>query len=145
MVFSLLLAMFGIGAFCVLLYNAAVFALPGAIGFEAGYWAIKSGAGPIGGIAIGFLVGGFIFVLGQAVMSTTRSDVVRMSVVLLFVIPAVIAGYNGVLELAGLGSASAIWQHIFAVIGSIVIGATAFTRLITPIGDAGGPSPLTHR
>ena len=135
MVFSLLLMVFGIGALCALMYNAAVYALPGTIGFEAGFWAIHAGAGWIGGIVIGLLAGGFTFAFGQFVLATTRSDIIRIAVVLAFVTPTVIAGYSALLEITAWGIPSAFWCHVFAVVGAIFVGGTALLRLTTPVDE----------
>ncbi len=136
MVFSLLLMAFGVGAFCVLIYHAVVCALPVTIGIETELWAIHAGAGSVGGIIVGFLAGGLTFAFGQFVLATTRSSIVRIAVVLAFVIPAVIAGYGALLEIAGWGMPSVLWRHVFAVVGAAIVGCAAFMRLITPIGES---------
>lgn len=135
MAFSIILMFVGLGAFCVLLYNCAVYALPVIVGLEVGYWAITTGAGAIGGIVIGFLTGGIVFALGQAIFGLSRSNIVRYLTVLAFVIPAILAGYDIVFELSEFGMTSNLWRHAFAVIGAIVIGCTAFMRLVTPIDN----------
>lgn len=140
MVFSLLLMVFGIGAFCALIYNGVVYALPVIVGIETALWAIHVGAGSLGGVAVGFLVGGMIFALGQFVLATTRSNIVRFGIVFVFVAPAVIAGYNGILEIAGWGVPSVFWRHIFAISGAAIVGGTALVRLITPIGAPRQPA-----
>jgi len=126
----MMLALIAVVLFCVLLYNFAVYALPAAIGVTVGYWAVTSGAGVIGGIFAGLVAGVITFVVGQAVFSSTRSVLVRSIVAGLFVIPALWAGYSLVLQLAtASGTTSGIWQHVLAVIGAAIIGATAFARL----------------
>ena len=136
MVFSLLLMVFGIGAICALLYNAVVYALPVTIGIEAGLWAIHAGAGSVGGIIVGLVVGVATFLLGQVVLATTRSDVLRIVVALVFVVPAMIASYSATLEIAGWDVPSSLWRHVFAIGGATVVGVTAFMRLMTPIGES---------
>lgn len=142
MVFSLLLMVVGVGAFCALLYNCAVYALPGAVGVEAGLWAIHAGAGSVGGIGVGFVAGGLTFALGQFVFATARSDILRFAVVLAFAVPAVIAGYSALLEIAAWSVPSVLWQHIFAIAGAAVIGGTAAMRLMTPMGEPHRPAGL---
>lgn len=135
MVFSLLLMIVGVGAFCALLYTCAVYALPGAVGVEAGLWTIHAGAGSVGGIGVGFLAGGLTFALGQFVFATAKSDILRFAVVLAFAIPAVIAGYSALLEIAAWSVPSVLWQHIFAIAGAALIGGTAGLRLMTPLDE----------
>jgi hypothetical protein len=142
MVFSLLLMVFGIGALCALMYNAAVYALPGAVGVEVGFWAINSGAGSLGGVVVGLVAGVATFLLGQFVFATTRSDLLRIAVALAFVVPAVIAGYSALLEIAGWGVSSTLWRHIFSIGGAGVVGVTAFIRLMTPIGESHLPAGI---
>jgi hypothetical protein len=136
MVFGVLLTLFGIGAACAFLYKCAVYALPVAVGLWVGFGTMHLGAGPLGGIVLGFLAGGIAFALGQAVFELTRSNLVRYVVAMAFVVPAAYVGYDAALELSALGISSNIWQHLFAVIGSVAVGSTAFLRLVTPQDQA---------
>lgn len=142
MVFSLLLMVFGIGALCVLMYNAAVYALPMAIGVEVAFWAIHAGAGSVGGVTVGLVAGVGTFLLGQVVFSTTRSDLVRLGVALVFVVPAIMAGYTALLEIAAWVMTSGLWRHVFAVVGTIFVGGTALLRLMAPVDEPRLPTPM---
>lgn len=135
MVFSLLLTVFGIGALCALLYNAVAYALPVTVGIEVGLWTMKAGTGSVGSIVVGLVAGVMTFLFGQAVLSTTRSGILRFAVVFAFVIPAVIAGYSAALDISALGVSSALWRHVLAIGGAAVAGCSAFARLMTPIGE----------
>lgn len=122
--------------FCVLLFRFAIYALPAAVGLNVGYWAITTGAGVIGGIFAGAATGIAVFAIGQIAFTSSRSSVTRVIVGLVFVIPAVWAGYSMVLQLAEVsGTTSSLWQHVFAVTGSLVIGYIAFSRLVGPRDD----------
>jgi hypothetical protein len=84
----------------------------------------------------------FAFMLGQHIFTSSRSMVTRAVLALLYVIPAVWAGYSMVLQLSELaGTTSSIWRHVFAVIGSLSIGYVTFTKLATPLENA--PAPIT--
>ena len=72
MIAMLLLTAFGLGAFCVLLFRCAVYALPVMVGLWTGYWAVMFGAGLVGGVLIGLVVGGLVFGLGQAALAVGR-------------------------------------------------------------------------
>ena len=134
-------ALIAVVLFCVLLYNFAIYALPAAIGVSVGYWAVTTGAGVLGGIVAGLVAGVLVFVIGQAVFSSTRSVMVRSIVAALFVIPALWAGYSLVLQLmAASGTTSGIWRHVLAVLGSAVIGYVSFTRL-TQMSDGSPRHP----
>lgn len=130
MIGGIILTIAGLGALCVLLYNFAVYALPAYVGLSVGYWAISTGAGTVGGIAIGLVAGGMIFGVGQAISSTTRWAALRWIVILLFGVPAVIAGYSMMLHFSEqFGMPSPIWRHIFAAVAGAATGFTAVARL----------------
>ena len=128
MAFSIILTVLGLGAFCALLYNFAVYALPAFVGFSVGFWAIHSGAG-VGSIVVGFAAGLIVLLAGQVAFAKSRSLLLRWLLVLLFAAPAAWAGYSVVLQLSELGVPSPVWRHVFAVIGAVVIGCTAVARL----------------
>ena len=56
--FGPLLVIVGIGSICWLLFTLAVFALPFFAGLTIGIWAFHTGAGVLGGIAVGLVAGG---------------------------------------------------------------------------------------
>jgi MFS family permease len=102
--------------------------------------AFHSGAGVIGAILVAAFVGGATLAIGQIVFATVRSPAIRATVALLYAIPATIAGYSATHGLAELSMPSATWQMIFAVIGAICVGCTAFARLAMsapPVSDRG--------
>jgi hypothetical protein len=106
LVIGLILSMFGIGLFCWLIFTLAVYALPFFVGLTAGMAAFHSGAGVIGALVVGIVAGALT--LG---------------------IPAAIAGYHAVLGLSQIGVPSFVWREVFAWIGAIVIGGTAWARM----------------
>ena len=128
---SIILTILGLGAFCALLYNFAVYALPAFVGFSVGFWATRSGAG-IGSIVVGFAAALIVFLASQVAFAKSRSVPLRWLLVLLFAAPAAWAGYSVVLQLSELGVPSPAWRQIFAVIGAAVIGYTAVVRLVAP-------------
>lgn len=140
---GIVLIVLGLATFCVLLYHIAVYMLPFAVGLQVALWAIDTGAGALGGIAVGFVAGGMTFVIGHVVFATSRSLIIRWLVILLFAVPAAIAGYSVVMQISELGLVPApVWQHIFAVIGATVIGGTAIARLAAPLPQ---PQPVRQR
>jgi len=70
MAIGIVLGVFGVGFFCWLLFTLAVYALPFLAGLTAGLAVFHSGAGLIGALVVGFLVGVTILVLGQIVLTT---------------------------------------------------------------------------
>ncbi len=127
------LLIFGLGALCVLMYNCAVYAVPFAIGMWVFFGVVHLGGGYLGAIIFGLFAGGLSFGLFQFAFSHVRSNVVRYFIVCVFVVPAMTAGYSAGFQLSTLAISSSTWQHIYAVIGAIAIGYTAFMRLSMPV------------
>lgn len=130
--FGIFLLVVGIGAFCCLLFNTAVYALPFVTGVWVGFHVLDWGAGPILSFVIGCLAGGMTYGAGQIVFERSHSVALRLATAIVFVVPAVYVGYTGTLQLSALAMSSNLWEHVLAVIGAIAVGSTAFTRLVTP-------------
>lgn len=128
MTIAIILSVAGLGFLCWLAFNLAVHALPFFVGVAAGLFAQHSGAGPFGTIAIGLIAGAATLVIGQFIFATVRSPLPRALMTTLFASPAAVAGYHLVLGLSAIGMTSDPWRHVFAVIGAIVVGSTAWAR-----------------
>jgi hypothetical protein len=138
-IFGPLLVIAGICFICWLLFTLAVFALPFFVGLTVGIWAFHTGAGVLGGILVGLAAGGATFGIGQFALGLVPWTWLRLLIILLFVAPAVVAGYSATYGIAHMAMPSATWQTIFAVIGAVAVGVTAFLRftgMATP-GPAG--------
>ena len=138
-IFGPLLVIAGICFLCWLLFTLAVFALPFFVGLTVGVWAFHSGAGVIGGILVGLAAGGATFGVGQFALGLVPWTWLRLLIILIFVAPAAVAGYSATYGIAHMAMPSATWQTIFAVVGAIAVGVTAFLRftaMATP-GPAG--------
>ena len=48
---------------------------------------------------------------------------------LLYAVPAAIAGYHATLGLAHIGVPSEAWREAFAIVGAVLVGATAWARM----------------
>jgi len=137
---GIVLSIVGLGSFCWLLFTLAIYALPTFAGLTAGLAAFHSGAGVIGALIVGLLVGGAILALGQFAFAVTRTPLIRAIIGLLYGVPAAIAGYQVSFALAGIGMPSSVWQAAFAVVGAVVSGCTAFSRLallVPPLSGQG--------
>jgi hypothetical protein len=128
-IIGILLNIAGLGVFCWAMFRLAVHALPFFVGLMAGLSALQTGAGPFGAIVVGIVFGAFALVAGQLAFSVARSAAFRLVVGLLFALPAAIAGYQLSLGFAHLGIVSEGWRQVFALIGAITVGATAWTRI----------------
>ncbi len=129
LVLGIIFSFFGLGALLCLLFTLAIYALPFFVAVTADIAAFHSGAGVIRAILVAAFVGGATLAIGQIVFETVRSPAIRVTVAVLYAVPATIAGYSATHGLAELSMPSATWQMIFAVIGAICFGCTAFGRL----------------
>ena len=145
---GLLLNVAGIGLFCWLIFTLAVHALPFFVAINAGIWAYHSGAGPLGTPIVAVAAGGLTLAIAQIAFAMTRSLVLRAVIAAVFALPATFAGYHVALAIAQIGVPSLAWQEVFACLGAVFIGGTAWTRLTVftkpqPVepGRAFGDSP----
>jgi hypothetical protein len=129
LVIGLILSMFGIGLFGWLIFTLAVYALPFFVGLTAGLAAFHGGAGIIGALVVGIVAGALTLAVGQIAFAVVRAPILRAAIAAGFAVPAAIAGYHAVLGLSQIGMPSLIWREVFAWIGAIFIGGTAWTRM----------------
>ena len=134
MAIGIVLSVFGLGFFCWLLFTLAIYALPFLAGLTVGLAAFHSGAGLIGALVVGLLVGITIWVLGQIVLTTVRTPLIRLFIGLIYAVPATVAGYQLCFALASIGMPVGGWQQAFAVAGAFIVGVTALARtaLVAP-------------
>jgi hypothetical protein len=149
--FGLLLNVAGIGVFCWLIFTLAIYALPFFVATSAGIWAYHNGAGLLGAPLVAVAAGGMALGIAQMAFAMTRSLILRAVVAALFALPATLAGYHVSLAMAQIGVPSLAWQEVFACLGAVFIGGTAWTRLtiFTEPGArepgravSGGPHPV---
>jgi phosphoglycerol transferase MdoB-like AlkP superfamily enzyme len=126
---GLLLNFAGIGLFCWLIFTLAVYALPFFVGLYVFMLALHGGAGILGAPLAGIAAGGMTLAIGQMAFAMTRSAIIRAIVAVLFAVPATLAGYQVVFAMSQIGVPSLVWREIFACLGAIFIGGTAWTRL----------------
>lgn len=126
---GLVLNTVGIGLFCWLIVTLAVYALPFFVAVNAGMIAFHSGAGILGAPLVGIAAGAVTLAIGQTAFAITRPLALRAVIAAAFAIPAAIAGYHVVLVMSQVGMPSLVWREVFACLGALVIGGTAWTRL----------------
>jgi hypothetical protein len=134
LVAGLVLSVFGLGFFCWLLFTLAVYALPFLAGLTVGLAAFHGGAGFIGALAVGLVVGSSVLALGQIIFATVRAPLIRLLIGLVYAVPATVAGYQLCFALSGISGPVGDWQPVFAAAGAVVVGVTAFARMamLTP-------------
>ncbi|MBB2173807.1 hypothetical protein HLH35_17065 [Gluconacetobacter asukensis] len=118
-----------LGLFCWLIFVVAVYALPFYVGLNAFFGSLHTGAGYLGAIVIGIVAGTATQVAGQMAFAMVPIVWFRMALGLLYTVPAVIAGYCAMLDVSQLCVPSSFWRHLFAVIGAVLVGGTAWVRI----------------
>lgn len=126
---GLLLNTVGLGLFCWLIFTLAIYALPFFVAINAGTWAFHNGAGLLGAPLVAVAVGGMTLAIAQMAFAITRSLILRAVIAAVFALPATLAGYHVTLAMAKIGMPSLAWQQIFACLGAVFIGGTAWMRL----------------
>jgi hypothetical protein len=126
---GIILSFFGIGLFCWLIFTLAVYAVPFFVGLTTGLAALHSGAGILGALLAGIVVGALTLSVGQIAFACMRPILLRAAIAAAFAIPAAIAGHHTVLGLSQVGVPSLFWREAFAWAGAIVIGCTAWARM----------------
>ena len=126
---GLLLNFAGIGLFCWLIFTLAVYALPFFVGLTVFMMALHGGAGILGAPLVGIAAGGMTLAIGQTAFAMTRSVITRAIIAALFAVPATLAGYQVVFAMSQVGVPSLVWREVFACLGTVFIGGTAWTRL----------------
>jgi hypothetical protein len=127
---GLVLNTVGIGLFCWLIFTLAVYALPFFVAVNAGMLAFHRGTGVVGASIVGIAAGAVTLAVGQTAFSIARSLILRAAIAAVFAIPAAVAGYHVVLLLMSqIGVPSMAWREVFACLGAVFIGGTAWTRL----------------
>ena len=136
-IICIILSFVALGFLCGLLFMLAVHALPFLAGVTAAVFAYHTGSGPLGSVLVDAIVGVVTLVGGQIVVAAVRSSLIRAAIALLFAVPAAIAGYHATRGLAHIGVPADAWREALALIGAIIVGSAAWTRM-TPVAPAGG-------
>ena len=118
-----------IGILCVVAYTLATYALPLMLGLAAARFAYHTGSGLTGATFIGLIAAAAAFDVFSVLFATLRSPILRLIVVLVFVLPAAIAGYALVHGVTYEAIPSAVWRQIFCFIGGALVGISALMRL----------------
>ncbi|MFN4205024.1 MAG: hypothetical protein ACK4HG_01435 [Agrobacterium albertimagni] len=134
MFLSALLSVIGLGFLCWLLFNLAVYALPFFVAVTVGHYALENGAGPVGAVVIALFAGAIALVLGQVVFATIRSPTIRLALGGLYALPAGVAGFHAIKGLSETGGAGETWTLVFASIGAVIVGVTAWMRIASLTG-----------
>ena len=91
----------------------------------------------MGAVLVGMIVGVVTLVGGQIAVAAVRSSLIRAAIALLFVVPAAIAGYHATRGLVHISVPAEGWRDALALIGAIIVGTAAWTRM-TPIAPTRG-------
>jgi len=119
----------GLGVICWLMFTLAVYILPFFVALNAGFWAHHNGAGVLGTPLVAIAAGGMTLAIAQIALAMIQSLIWRAIIAAVFALPATLAGYHLSLAMAQFGVPSPVWQQLFACLGAVFIGGTAWTRL----------------
>ena len=128
-IIGLVLSLFVVGFLCWLLFTLTVYAAPFFVGVTAAFAAFNHDAGVIGALIVGLAASVVTLVACRIAFAVAKSPAVRGAIAVVFATPATIAGFHVTLGLAQIGVSSDIWRDLFAVVGSVIVGCTAFVRL----------------
>jgi hypothetical protein len=103
--------------------------LPFFVGLYVFMMALHGGASILGAPFVGIAAAGMTLAIGQTAFSMTRSVISRAIIAVLFAVPATLAGYQVVFAMSQIGVPSLVWREIFACLGAVFIGSTAWMRL----------------
>ncbi|UFW88256.1 hypothetical protein BjapCC829_06635 [Bradyrhizobium barranii] len=132
---GLVLNTLGIHLFCWGIFALAVYALPFFVALSIGMLAFCGGAGVAGTLLIGTAGGALTLVVGQVALAITRSLALRIAIATAFAVPAAVAGYHLVFALSQIGVPSLAWREVFAGLGAVCVGVTAWNALDRVRGD----------
>ncbi|MGY3390210.1 hypothetical protein ACVWW6_002801 [Bradyrhizobium sp. USDA 3311] len=119
----------GVGLFCWLIFALAVYALPFFVAFNIGMAAFEGGASLLGALLVGIVSGALTLVLGQVAFTASRRLALRIVIATAYAVPAAVAGYQVAFALSHIGVPLPAWREIFACLGAVCVGGTAWTRL----------------
>lgn len=134
MIISTILSLLGLGVICWVLFSLAVYALPFFVAVTVGHTLYTLEVGLIGAIAGAFFTGAATLILGQIAFATIRSMPIRLALGVLYALPAGIAGFHAIKGLSGMGGAGETWTLVFAAIGAVIVGFTAWARVAALAG-----------
>ncbi|ESZ33927.1 hypothetical protein X731_31470 [Mesorhizobium sp. L2C054A000] len=98
------------------------------VGVSAATWGFNTGAGWLGAILVGSLAAGLTLSVGQILLSVVSPMWAKLAIRLVFIAPAIVAGYNASHGIAKHMMPS--WQVVFSVIGATAVGVTAYLRVV---------------
>ena len=141
MFLSAILSVLGLGFMVYVLFTLAVYALPFFVAVTIGMHVHDSDAGLLAAFAAAFISGAVTLLAGQIAFATIRSVPVRLAIGALYAAPAGIAGHHAIKGLSEIGGAGETWTLVFAWIGAVVVGGTAWARIASLAGrDSDAPA-----
>lgn len=144
MFLSAILSVLGLGFMVYVLFALAVYALPIFVAVTVGLQIHDSEAGLLAAIAAAFISGAVTLLAGQIAFASIRSVPVRVAIGALYAAPAGIAGYHAIKGLSEIGGAGETWTLVFAWIGAVIVGGTAWARIASLAGRDENPPGTPH-
>ena len=129
-------------AVAVLIFRLATLAGPLLVGVGLGVLAYRTGAGALGGAALGIACAIAALALIRWLAAPGRPAWQRLAAALAFAAPAAACGYFLAQGLVEGATPSPAWRAALAAFGALVVGVSAFAKIYEP---AAGPSRLSRR
>lgn len=137
MIVVIVLAVLLIAMMAILAYRLMIHALPTLLAFATAHLAHATGAGWIGAGIVGLIVGMLSFCILAVLFATARSPILRTTVALTFVVPAVAVGYVLTYGLTEGAIPSAIWRQALCLTVGALVGSSALARLVGAAASGG--------
>lgn len=144
MFISAILSALGLDLLIYFLFTLAVYALPFFVAVTVGMYVYSADVGLVAAFVSAFFAGAITLIAGQIAFATILSVPIRLAIGAVYAAPAGIAGYHAIRGLSEIGGAGDTWTLVFAWIGAIVVGATAWARIASLAGpeeDAAQTAP----
>ncbi len=141
---TILICIAVIGFYFWLACALAVFATPLFTGFVMGGWASQAGASLPEAMIVGSFGATLMLCAGRLLVILVRPSWARLSIMAIFVMSAVIAGYHVMHGVVQHVTASVSLQIACSILAAIVIGVTAFrqfSEISTPRSEPRLPGP----
>lgn len=121
---------------CWLLFVLASLALPLLVATIVGQAVWHAGFGLLTSLLSGLAAGAITLFAGQLMVTMLRGSASRSGVVVLFAVPAAVAGYSAAQGLATIAGASPVWQAVLSIGAGMCVAGSAVMRLAAGIPDA---------
>jgi hypothetical protein len=128
MLIGLTLVIVAVYMCCTLLIRFSVHALPLFVAFAAASATYRADNGVAASFAAAALAAVAKIAIAQIALALARSDLARVSIGLVFALPAALAGYHAIHGIAVATMPASAWQIAVSLLGAGVIATASWTQ-----------------